>query len=234
MNNYYYKILLVDDEPDVLEFLGYNLVKEGFTVYKAGNGRDAIKIAEQTIPHLIILDVMMPGIDGMETCRELKQIASLRRTAIVFLTARNEDYSQIAAFDAGADDYIPKPVKPSVFISRIMALLKRFNAEEIVNNNNIISLNSLEINRDNHTVNYEGQKIEFRKKEFALLWMLASRPNKVFTREQILSTIWDDTIVNETTINVHVSGIRKKLGKDFIKCIKGIGYKFETLPETGK
>jgi two-component system alkaline phosphatase synthesis response regulator PhoP len=189
MNNSYYKILLVDDEPDVLEFLGYNLAKEGFSVYKAGNGKEAIIMAEELIPHLIILDVMMPEMDGMETCREMKRIQSLGKTVIAFLTARNEDYSQIAGFDAGADDYIAKPIKPSVFIGRIKALLRRFNAEEIINTTNIISVNGLEINRDNHNVNYKGQKIEFRKKEFALLWLLASKPNKVFTREQILSTV---------------------------------------------
>lgn len=181
MNNSYYKILLVDDEPDVLEFLGYNLTKEGFTVYKANNGKEAITVAEEIIPHLIILDVMMPIMDGMEACREMKQIPSLKKTAIVFLTARNEDYSQIAGFDAGADDYIAKPIKPSVFIGRVKALLRRFYTSESSAGKNIIKINDLIINRENRTVHYKDAECNFKKKEFDLLWLLASKPNKVFT-----------------------------------------------------
>jgi two-component system alkaline phosphatase synthesis response regulator PhoP len=219
---------LVDDEPDILEFLGYNLIKEGYDVYKANNGKEAIKIAEEIIPHLIILDVMMPVMDGIETCRELKLIPSLNKTVIAFLTARNEDYSQISGFDAGADDYIAKPIKPYVFMGRVKALLRRYNAEDSLSDSNTININGLVINKDNYTVLNEGQKIEFRKKEFELLWLLVSRPNKVFTREEILSTVWRDTIVNEATINVHISGLRSKLGIENIKTFKGIGYKFDT------
>jgi len=226
MENKEFKILLVDDEPDILEFLGYNLTKEGYTIYKASNGKEAIQTALNVKPHLIILDVMMPEMDGIETCREMKQIPSLNRSIIIFLTARAEDYSQIAGFDAGADDYIAKPIKPRVFISRVKAILRRFIVPE--EKNTQIVLDEIIINRDQYMVTKNNEKIILPKKEFELLWLLASKPNKVFTREEIYASIWGNVIVGDRTIDVHVRKIREKLDIDYIKTIKGIGYKFES------
>ena len=226
MENNDYKILLVDDEPDILEFLGYNLTREGYKIYKASNGKDALKIAVEVKPHLIILDVMMPEMDGIETCREMKQIPSLNKSIIAFLTARGEDYSQIAGFDAGADDYIAKPIKPRVFISRVKALLRRFSIEE--NAGEKITLAGLVIDRERYMVIQNGQEFILPKKEFELLWLLISRVDKVFTREEIYSNIWGNVIVGDRTIDVHVRKIREKLNIDNIKTIKGVGYKFES------
>lgn len=226
MENKEFRILLVDDEPDILEFLGYNLTKEGYTIYKASNGKEAIQTALNVKPHLIILDVMMPEMDGIETCREMKQIPSLNRSIIIFLTARAEDYSQIAGFDAGADDYIAKPIKPRVFISRVKAILRRFIVPE--EKNTQIVLDEIIINRDQYMVTKNNEKIILPKKEFELLWLLASKPNKVFTREEIYASIWGNVIVGDRTIDVHVRKIREKLDIDYIKTIKGIGYKFES------
>ncbi len=226
MENKEFKILLVDDEPDILEFLGYNLTKEGYTIYKASNGKEAIQTALNVKPHLIILDVMMPEMDGIETCREMKQIPSLNKSIIIFLTARAEDYSQIAGFDAGADDYIAKPIKPRVFISRVKAILRRFIVPE--EKNTQIVLDEITINRDQYMVTKNNEKIILPKKEFELLWLLASKPNKVFTREEIYASIWGNVIVGDRTIDVHVRKIREKLDMDHIKTIKGIGYKFES------
>jgi len=226
MENKEFRILLVDDEPDILEFLGYNLTKEGYTIYKASNGKEAIQTALNVKPHLIILDVMMPEMDGIETCREMKQIPSLNKSIIIFLTARAEDYSQIAGFDAGADDYIAKPIKPRVFISRVKAILRRFIVPE--EKNTQIVLDEITINRDQYMVTKNNEKIILPKKEFELLWLLASKPNKVFTREEIYASIWGNVIVGDRTIDVHVRKIRKKLDMDHIKTIKGIGYKFES------
>ncbi|HPS46716.1 MAG TPA: response regulator transcription factor [Bacteroidales bacterium] len=226
MENKEFKILLVDDEPDILEFLGYNLTKEGYTIYKASNGKEAIQTALNVKPHLIILDVMMPEMDGIETCREMKQIPSLNKSIIIFLTARAEDYSQIAGFDAGADDYIAKPIKPRVFISRVKAILRRFIVPE--EKNTQIVLDEITINRDQYMVTKNNEKIILPKKEFELLWLLASKPNKVFTREEIYASIWGNVIVGDRTIDVHVRKIREKLNMDHIKTIKGIGYKFES------
>jgi len=226
MENNDYKILLVDDEPDILEFLGYNLTKEGYTIFKAGNGKEALKIASETKPHLIILDVMMPEMDGIETCREMKQIPSLNKSIIAFLTARGEDYSQIAGFDAGADDYIAKPIKPRVFISRVKALLRRFSVDE--SSGEKISVAGLIIDREKYMVIQNGVEILLPKKEFELLWLLISRVDKVFTREEIYSNIWGNVIVGDRTIDVHVRKIREKLNIDNIKTIKGVGYKFES------
>ncbi len=225
-----YKILLVDDEPDVLEFIGYNLRREGYDVYTAGNGKDAITIAVRVVPHLIILDVMMPEMDGIETCQEIRSISELKNTVIAFLTARGEDYSQIAGFDAGADDYITKPVKPKVLLSRVKALLKRYSLSENMNDSfskNIIKRGNLLIDRDKYEVVYENQKIALPRKEFELLFLLASKPEKVFTREKIFSAVWDDNvIVGERTIDVHIRKLREKIGEEHIKTIKGVGYKF--------
>ena len=225
MENSEYKILLVDDEPDILEFLGYNLTKEGYKIFKAGNGKDALMIAAEAKPHLIILDVMMPEMDGMETCREIKLIPSLNKTIIAFLTARSEDYSQIAGFDAGADDYIAKPIKPRVFISRVKALLRRFSAIE--ESGEKINVADLVIDRERYMVIRHEKEFVLPKKEFELLWLLVSKPNKVFTREEIYSNIWGNVIVGDRTIDVHVRKIREKLEIENIKTIKGVGYKFE-------
>lgn len=221
-----YKILLVDDEKDILEFLGYNLKKEGYIVTTARNGKDAIAVARQEKPHLIILDVMMPKMDGIETCTEIKEIPELSNTIVVFLTARGEDYSQIAGFDAGADDYITKPVKPKVLISRIKALLRRYKEpEEKVEE---IRLKNILIDKERYLIVQNGEEISLPKKEFELLTLLASKPDKVFTREEIFSKVWgNDVIVGDRTIDVHVRKIREKLGIESIKTIKGVGYKIE-------
>ncbi len=222
-------ILLVDDEPDIVEFLSYNLKKEGFKVYTANNGKDGIKTAREITPHLIVLDVMMPGMDGIETCQEIKQIPSLSKTLIMFLTARGEDYSQIAGLDAGADDYITKPIKPQLFISRIKALLRRYS-DETIPENTTIKIHDLLIDREKYLVIKQGKKIVLPKKEFELLYLLASKPSRVFTREEILSKIWgDDVVVGDRTIDVHIRKVREKIGMEFISTVKGIGYKFESI-----
>jgi two-component system, OmpR family, alkaline phosphatase synthesis response regulator PhoP len=223
-----YKILLVDDEPDILEFLGYNLRKEGYDVYTCSNGKDGLAKAVEILPQLVILDVMMPEMDGIETCREIRQVAELKKTIVIFLTARGEDYSQIAGFEAGADDYVTKPVKPRVLVSRVRALLRRYKEEPGKEDGNILHLNELIIDREKYIVIKNGQEYNLARKEFELLSLLASRPNRVFTREEILSAIWgDDVIVGDRTIDVHVRKIREKLGDQYIKTIKGVGYKLE-------
>ena len=220
-----YKILLVDDEPDILEHLGYNLAKEGFQIYKSSNGKDAINLASEIKPHLIILDVMMPEMDGIETCREMRKIPTLKKTITVFLTARGEDYSQIAGFNAGADDYIVKPIKPRVFVSRINALLRRFDVEEETVDKVYIA--GMFINRERYTVVKNNHEITLPKKEFDLLWLLISKANKVVTRNEIFLNIWGNSLTNGRSIDVHVRMIRKKLEIDCITTIKGVGYKFE-------
>jgi two-component system, OmpR family, alkaline phosphatase synthesis response regulator PhoP len=221
-----YKILIVDDEPDILEFLGYNLSKEGYQVLKASGGREAIELVKTLNPHLIILDIMMPGIDGIETCREIRQLSLQPQPLILFLTARSEDYSQIAGLDAGGDDYVFKPVKPRVLVSRINALLRRYDTKEPTNG--LIVLDDLKIDKERHLVIKNGNEIILPKKEFELLYLLASKPNKVFTRNDILNKIWgDDIIVGERTIDVHIRKVREKIGIDNIKTIKGVGYKYE-------
>ena len=227
MNAIQYKILLVDDEPDILEFLSYNIKKEGYLVFVAGNGKDAVAIARQEQPHLIILDVMMPGMDGIETCREIRNIEGLKKTMVTFLTARNEDYSQIAGFEVGADDYINKPIKPRVLLSRIAAILRRYTVEDTSAGNKLI-VGGLKIDREKYLVEKDGEELNLPKKEFELLALLASKPGKVFTREVILDTVWgDEVVVGDRTIDVHVRKLREKLGENFIKTVKGIGYKFE-------
>jgi two-component system alkaline phosphatase synthesis response regulator PhoP len=228
-SNSNYKILLVDDEADILEFLSYNLKKSGYSVLTANNGRDAIKIAKQHLPHLIILDVMMPEMDGIETCEEMRKLPVLNNTVIAFLTARNEDYSQIAGFEAGADDYIAKPVKPKVLVSRVAALLKRFGKSEDSEDteSNIIKHGSLTIDREKYTVSNNGEELALPRKEFSLLLLLISKPEKVFTREEIYTQIWGDTIVvGDRTIDVHIRKLREKIGEEYIKTVKGVGYKF--------
>ena len=220
-----HKILLVDDEPDILEFLSYNLKKEGFIVFTASNGTDAIVLAKKEIPQLIVLDVMMPEMDGMEVCRELKKISGLKNSIITFLTARNEDYSQITGFNSGADDYITKPIKPNVFVSRIKALLRRISKTSSAN---IIETAGIKIDREKYLVEKDGEKIIFPKKEFELLHLLISKPGKVFKREEILNTVWgNDVVVGDRTIDVHIRKLREKLGDNYFTTVKGVGYKFE-------
>jgi len=228
MENSNYKILLVDDEPDILEFIGYNLRKEGYIVLTSSNGKDSIKVAKKEIPHLIILDVMMPEMDGIETCIELRKIPELNNTVITFLTARSEDYSLIAGLDAGADDYITKPIKPRVLISKIKSLFRRNIVQATERNKESYEIGDLVINREKFIVTKNDQEITLTKKEFELLELLTSRPNKVFTREEIFSTVWDsDVIVGDRTIDVHIRKLREKIGFDSITTIKGVGYKFD-------
>lgn len=229
MNNHEYKILLVDDEPDILEFLSYNLKKEGYNVYTATNGKEAVTVAKKEDPQLIILDVMMPDMDGIETCREIREIPGLKDVMIAFLTARNEDYSQIAGFDVGADDYINKPIKPRVLISRIKALLRRGSGSESNKMDKAdVDMGGIKIDRERYVVLKNNTEISLPKKEFELLALLASKPGKVFTREIILDKVWGgDVVVGDRTIDVHIRKLREKLGEDYIKTVKGIGYKFE-------
>lgn len=220
------KILVVDDEPDIVEFISYNLKKEGFQVITATNGKEAIESAKKQKPDLILLDVMMPEMDGMETCVELRRIENLKHTFITFLTARGEDYSQIAGFDAGADDYIVKPVKPRVLVSRIKAMLRRSHVEEAAANSTEVG--GLRIDRDRYVVVKDGTEMTLPKKEFELLALLISTPGKVFNREKILTSVWgEDVVVGDRTIDVHIRKLREKIGDTFIKTIKGVGYKFE-------
>jgi two-component system alkaline phosphatase synthesis response regulator PhoP len=221
------KILLVDDEQDILDFLSYNLSKEGYEVLTASNGNDAISIAKKELPKLIILDVMMPELDGMETCRQMREIPELKDIIIAFLTARNEDYSQIAGFDVGGDDYITKPIKPRVLSSRIKALLRRSSISVNTTEENV-DLGNLKIDKDRFIIIKDGIEISLPKKEFKLLTLLATKPGKVFTREFILQQVWgDEVVVGDRTIDVHIRKLREKLGDDYIKTVKGIGYKFE-------
>lgn len=227
MNTSEYKILLVDDEPDILEFLKYNLKKEGYAVYTASNGKEALTLAKENSPDVIILDVMMPDMDGIDTCREIREMSGLKEVMIAFLTARNEDYSQIAGFEVGADDYINKPIKPRVLISRIKALLRRRSGTEPVAMDKE-DMGGIKIDRERYLVIQNGKEINLPKKEFELISLLASKPGKVFTRESILDKVWGgEVVVGDRTIDVHIRKLREKLGDNFIKTIKGIGYKFE-------
>ena len=227
MNNSEYKILLVDDEPDIIEFLGYNLSKEGYQVYSTGTGKDGVAMAKKVLPHLVILDVMMPGQDGIETCREIRNTEELRNVLITFLTARHEDYSQIAGFDAGADDYINKPIKPRVLLYRIAAMLRRLSQTETKETDNLY-VGGLKIDREKYIVIKNGSELYLPKKEFELLSLLASKPKKVFTRNEILDRVWSgQVVVDDRTIDVHVRRLREKVGDSYIKTVKGIGYKFD-------
>ncbi len=230
MANEEYKVLIVDDEEDILEFLSYSLAKDGFITKTANSGKAAIALAKEYIPDIIVLDVMMPGIDGIETCTELRAIDELKNTMIVFLTARNEDYSQIAGFGAGADDYVSKPIKPKVLSSRLNALLRRkpvTNSKQETSDN-ILVRNGLTIDREKYIVFVQDREVILSKKEFELLYFLASKPNKVFTRDEIYSAVWEDgIIVGERTIDVHIRKLRDKLKIDNIKTYKGVGYKYE-------
>ena len=224
MSSNSYKILIVDDEPDILEFIEYNLYKEGYEVVKAENGEEALEKASEHMPHLILLDVMMPVMDGIETCKKLRENSKYDDILIAFLTAKREDLSQISGLDAGADDYISKPIKPKVLMSRIAALLRRFPAAA----DNLVTIGDILINKEEFTVTKDGEELSFPRKEFELLSLLTSKPGKVFTREEIYKKIWgSDLIVGVRTIDVHIRKIREKIGSDAITTIKGIGYKFD-------
>jgi len=220
------KILLVDDEQDIIDLISYNLEKENYQVKSELNGRDAIETAKEFLPDLILLDVMMPEMDGIETCVEMREIDSLKPSIIAFLTARGEDYSQIAGFDAGADDYISKPIKPRVLLSRIQALLRRKRSASDANTG--APVGGIIIDKEKYLVVQDGKELNLPKKEFELLALLISKPGRVFTREIILNTIWgNDVVVGDRTIDVHIRKLREKIGSKFIKTIKGVGYKFE-------
>lgn len=221
------KILLVDDEPDILEILKYNLRKEGYEVATAGNGEEGLVRAEEFQPDLIILDIMMPVMDGVEVCRQLRAKPEFKHTIITFLTAREEDYSQIAALDTGGDDYITKPIRPRVLMSRVKALLRRNEREDEGEEERVMKIADIEIDLDQIVVRRGEERIELAKKEFDLLTLLASKPGKVFSRDEIFNRVWGtDVIVGNRTIDVHIRKLREKLGDHYIKTIKGIGYKF--------
>jgi two-component system alkaline phosphatase synthesis response regulator PhoP len=218
------KILLVDDEIDILEFLSYNLKKEGFIVDTCNNGKSALKKVSSFNPDLVILDVMMPEMDGIEVCEKIREKQRYDDILILFLTARSEDYSELAGFSAGADDYITKPIKPKLLVSRVNAILKRKRKKKI---DGPIEIGDIHINKSNHKLLYLNNEIHLARKEFNLLYYLMTVPGKVFTREEIISTIWKDAIVGDRTIDVHIRKIREKIGSNHIKTIKGIGYKFD-------
>lgn len=227
MNPSEIKILLVDDEPDILELVGFHLRKEGYTVFTASGGKEGVEIARREQPALIILDVMMPDMDGMETCEKIRQIPQLKDTLVTFLTALAEDYSMMAGFDAGADDYITKPVKPKVLVSKIKALLRRAGGQDVQAETSLAAGN-LVIDRDRYVVVNKGREIVLPRKEFELLSLLTSRPGRVFKRDEIMDTVWgNEVVVGGRTIDVHIRKLREKIGEDYFKTIKGVGYKFE-------
>jgi len=220
------KILCVDDEPDILEILKYNLSNEGYDIYLANDGLSAIKKAKEIIPNLIIMDVMMPKMDGIQACENLRANEKFNDTIIMFLTARGEDFSHVAAYEAGADDYVTKPVKPKILISKVKGLLRRFKK---VNDNdiNIIELKDIIIDKEKYKVYMSGNTLNLPRKEFELLYLLASKPDKVFKREKIMENVWGgEVVVGDRTIDVHIRKLREKLGDKYIKTIKGVGYKF--------
>ena len=224
MNKKDIKILLVDDEPDILEIVSYNLLNEGYQVITAENGIEAVKKAKKELPQLVILDVMMPEMDGIEACELIRKDPNLKHVVITFLTARGEDYSQLAGFDAGADDYITKPIKPKVLISKVKALLRRFREEDV---KDAVKIGDLIINRDEYKIVLKGKEIILPRKEFELLSLLASKPGRVFKRDEILDKVWgNEVIVGGRTIDVHIRKLREKIGDDYFKTIKGVGYKF--------
>lgn len=221
------KVLVVDDEPDILELLEYNLIKEGYSVRTAVNGLNAIEVAREFSPQLILLDIMMPKMDGIEACRKIRELPKMKETFILFLTSRSEEYSEVAAFEVGANDFITKPIKPRALMSRISAFFKR--DVKSVNDTGLITIGNLTIDRSSYTVHKDGQKIILPKKEFELLYFLCQHPNIVFNRDDLLKNIWgSDVYVVPRTIDVHIRKVREKIGEEFIKTIKGIGYKFDT------
>ena len=220
------KILVVDDDPDIIEILTYNLSNEGYNVKSAVNGVEALKKAKKFIPDIILLDVMMPEMDGIEACANLREIESLSKSMIIFLSARGEDFTQIAAFDAGADDYINKPVKPKILLKKISSISRRILSEN--NNTSNIIVGSLVIDRESYSVTLDKDEIALPRKEFELLYLLASKPGKVLTRDKIMFKVWGtQVVVGDRTIDVHVRKLREKIGEKYIKTIKGVGYKFK-------
>lgn len=220
------KILLVDDEPDILEIVGYNLSTEGYKIITAKNGAEGVKKAKKEKPQLIILDVMMPEMDGIEACERIRKVPELSDTIITFLTARGEDYSQVAGFDAGADDYITKPIKPKVLVSKVKALLRRYKEEE-ESATDVLKIGNLTIDREAYKIILKGKELILPRKEFELLSLLTSKPGKVFKREEILDKVWgNEVIVGGRTIDVHIRKLREKIGDKSFKTVKGVGYKF--------
>jgi len=229
MSNTSIKILLVDDEPDILEILSYNLSAEGYHISTASNGVEAVKKAKKHLPHLIIMDVMMPEMDGIEACEKIRILPQLKDTIITFLTARGEDYSQVAGFEAGADDYITKPIKPKVLVSKIKSLLRRLNDESSKVNSEVVHIGDLTIDREAYKIISKGVEIVLPRKEFELLSLLASKPGKVFKRDEILDKVWgNEVVVGGRTIDVHIRKLREKIGDNSFKTIKGVGYKFQS------
>ncbi|MEY5048400.1 MAG: hypothetical protein RLZZ175_1759 [Bacteroidota bacterium] len=221
-----FKVLAVDDDQDILELLQYNLAKEGYEVKIADNGKKALEIAKEFLPNLILLDVMMPQMDGVETCRQIRENPAFANTYVIFLTARSEEYTEIAAFDVGADDYITKPIKPRALMSRISALFRRDNKGD--KKSDVVTVGDLVIDKSSYTVVQNGKDLVLPKKEFELLFFLTQNPNKVFSRQELLQNIWGmDVYVIDRTVDVHIRKIREKVGEDLIKTIKGVGYKFE-------
>lgn len=226
MKNKDIKILLVDDDADILEIVGFNLEAENYQVLTAKNGKEALTIAKKEIPNLVILDVMMPEMDGIETCENLRKLPGLNGTIITFLTARGEDYSQVAGFDVGADDYITKPIKPKLLVSKVKALLRR--VKEDISVEDVLKIGSIEINREEYKIIKDKTEIILPRKEFELFYLLASKPGKVFKREEILDRVWgNEVIVGGRTIDVHIRKLREKIGDELFKTIKGVGYKLE-------
>ena len=223
------KILLVDDEPDILEILSFNLSNEGYQIFTAENGKEGLKLADKHLPHLIILDVMMPVMDGIEACERLRMDKRFENTVILFLSARGEDYSQVAAFESGADDYDTKPIKPRIFNSKVKAMLRRFLKDDIGGS---LVLGDMEINAEEYKVVQKGEEITLPRKEFELLYLLASKTGKVFKRLKIMESVWgSDVVVGDRTIDVHIRKLREKLGDDYFKTVKGVGYKFVNTEE---
>lgn len=221
------RILLVDDEPDILEIVGYNLSQEGYQIFTAANGKEAVAKAKKELPHLIIMDVMMPEMDGMEATETIRKIPELAHVIITFLTARSEDYSQVAGFEAGADDYISKPIKPKLLVSKVKALLRRLK-EDDGKTTGTLNVAGIEINREEYKIIKDGTEIILPRKEFELFYLLASKPGKVFKREEILDKVWgSDVVVGGRTIDVHIRKLREKIGEELFKTIKGVGYKIE-------
>ncbi len=218
------KILLVDDEEDILEFLSYNLIKDGFEILTANNGAKGLALAKKHKPDLVILDVMMPEMDGVDVCQRIRELPELDETLVLFLSARAEDYSELAGFSAGADDYITKPIKPKLLISRVNAILRRKSRNKAVNS---IKVGGIEIDQEKHTISCNGEFISLARKEFKLLFYLMTIPAKVFTRQEIINEVWKDAIVGDRTIDVHIRKIREKIGDNHIKTVKGVGYKFD-------
>jgi two-component system alkaline phosphatase synthesis response regulator PhoP len=220
------KILLVDDEPDIIEIIRYNLLQEGYQVFSASNGLEAIGVAKKENPHLIILDIMMPEMDGIEACQIIRSNVQFQETVIMFLTARGEDFSLVAAYEAGADDYVTKPIKPKVLLSKVKGLLRRFDKKELIAQH--LTFDTLVIDREEYLVFIDGERLSLPKKEFELLYLLASKPEKVFKREYIMETVWgNDVVVGDRTIDVHIRKLREKIGDKFFKTVKGVGYKFK-------